>query len=121
MHPILSAFLKLGVVAVIVNEIRGLVLALPVFYGIYQAGGTWAAIWLGVCSLFGIAMSVVVPVFVAKRIRPLLEKRFPSAFRKSQTPRDGEEGPVLLIGSSGVNPSALDRAVREQDEYYGRV
>jgi fumarate reductase subunit D len=78
---ILSSILKMGAVVIIANEIRGLILAGPVFYGIYQAGGTWAAIWLGVCSLFGIAMSVVVPLFMVKWIRPFLEKRFPSAFK----------------------------------------
>lgn len=31
-----------------------------------------------------------------------------------------EQGPVCIMGARGVNPSALDRAVREQDEYYGK-
>ena len=33
------------------NELRGVVLAVPMLYGMYQAGGTLMAIWLGICSL----------------------------------------------------------------------
>lgn len=51
----------------ILNEVRGVVLAVPIFYGMYQAGGTLMAIWLGFCSLAGIALSVVVPIFAEKR------------------------------------------------------
>ena len=67
LQPILDALLKLGAVALVLNEIRGLVLAVPVLYGMYQAGGTLMAIWLGICSLAGIALSVVGPLFVARR------------------------------------------------------
>ena len=65
----ISAFLKLGVCAVIFNEVRGMVLAVPVLYGIYEAGGTLMAIWIGVCSLAGIALSVIVPMIAAKKIQ----------------------------------------------------
>lgn len=67
--------LKAGAVAMIVNEIRGLILALPVVYGIYQAGGALTAIWIGLCSLGGIAMSVIVPVFVSRRLRKRWERQ----------------------------------------------
>ena len=60
---------KAGIVALVVNEIRGLVLAAPVLYGMYAAGGTWMALWLGFCSLAGIALSVVAPVFVARKLK----------------------------------------------------
>ena len=59
--------LKSAIVAFLVNEVRGVVLAVPVLYGMYQAGGTLMAIWLGVCSLGGIALSVLVPVYVDRR------------------------------------------------------
>lgn len=60
--------LKGGVVLLAANEIRGFILAAPVLYGIYEAGGTWAAVWIGVCSLGGIALSVLVPVIVARKL-----------------------------------------------------
>ena len=60
---------KAGIVALVFNEVRGLVLAAPVLYGMYVAGGTWMALWLGFCSLAGIALSVVAPVFVARKLK----------------------------------------------------
>ena len=72
MSDILSALLavlaKVGIALLVANEVRGLVLAGPVFYGMYQAGGTSMAMWLGVCSLVGIAVSVLAPLFIAKRL-----------------------------------------------------
>jgi hypothetical protein len=67
---ILSAVLvKAGIVALVINEVRGLVLAAPVLYGMYLAGGTWMALWLGFCSLAGIALSVVAPLFLARKFK----------------------------------------------------
>jgi len=63
-----AALLKVGFVALVVNEVRGLVLAAPVLYGMYLAGGTWMALWLGFCSLAGIAVSVAAPLFLARRL-----------------------------------------------------
>ena len=57
------------------NEIRGLVLTVPVFYGLYTAGGTAMAIWLAFCSLGGVALSVIVPLFVARKIKKFLPGR----------------------------------------------
>ncbi len=71
---ILEWFLRFGAFAVIANEIRGLILAAPVIYGMYQAGGSLMAIWLGICSLGGIALSVIVPMIVAKRMRPVVAR-----------------------------------------------
>lgn len=59
--------LKSAIVAFVFNEVRGILLAGPVLWGMYQAGGTLMAIWLGICSLGGIALSVVVPMFVERR------------------------------------------------------
>jgi sensor c-di-GMP phosphodiesterase-like protein len=71
--------LKSAVVAFVLNEVRGIVLAGPVLYAMYQAGGTLMAIWLGVCSLAGIALSVVVPLFVERRFK--LRERLRSAIQ----------------------------------------
>lgn len=72
MSDILSALMallvKVGVALLVANEVRGLVLTVPVFYGLYEAGGTPMAVWLGVCSLAGIALSVVAPLLVAKKL-----------------------------------------------------
>jgi hypothetical protein len=40
-----------------------------VLYGLYEAGGTAMAIWLAFCSLAGIAISVLVPLFLARKFR----------------------------------------------------
>ena len=49
------AFVKLlvraGLAALVANEARGLILAGPVLYGMYEAGGTLMAVWLVFCSL----------------------------------------------------------------------
>ena len=50
----------------VINEIRGAVLAVPVLWAMYESGGTWMAIWVGVCSIAGIALSVVVPWFALR-------------------------------------------------------
>lgn len=64
-----AVLLKAGIALLIANEIRGLVLALPILYGMYAAGGTIMAIWLGICSLAGIALSVAVPIFIGKKLK----------------------------------------------------
>lgn len=64
-----AALLKVGFVALVANEVRGLVLAAPVLYGMYLSGGTWMALWLGFCSLAGIALSVIVPVYAARKLK----------------------------------------------------
>lgn len=64
----LGLLMKTGAVLFVANEIRGLILAAPVLYGIYEAGGTWVAIWVGFSSLAGIALSVIVPMYAAKRL-----------------------------------------------------
>ncbi|KLE31240.1 hypothetical protein [Aurantiacibacter luteus] len=55
------------------NEIRGIVLAVPVLYAMYEAGGTLMAIWLGFCSLAGIALSVIVPMFAIRKLERRLQ------------------------------------------------
>lgn len=69
-----SVLVKAGIVAIVANEVRGFILAAPVIYGMYAAGGTGMAVYLGLCSLGGIALSVVVPVFVARKLKLLPAK-----------------------------------------------
>lgn len=72
---LVSWLLKAGAGLIALNELRGLILAGPVLYGVYQSGGTATAIWLAVCSLGGIALSVIVPLMAAKKIRKYAEVR----------------------------------------------
>ena len=60
---------KAGLALLLANEVRGFAIAAPVLYGMYEAGGTLMAIWLGVCSLAGIALSVMGPLFVARKFK----------------------------------------------------
>ncbi|MBY6128351.1 hypothetical protein KUW15_06465 [Qipengyuania aquimaris] len=76
-HLILSYLLKVGAVAMVFNEVRGLVLAAPVLYGMYTSGGTAMAIWLGICALGGIALSVIVPLFAYKKLDKLVKSKAP--------------------------------------------
>jgi hypothetical protein len=66
-----AVLVKAGIVALVFNEVRGFVLAAPVLYGMYAAGGTWMALWLGFCSLAGIALSVLAPLFIARKFKLL--------------------------------------------------
>ena len=70
-----ALLVKVGIVALVANEVRGVVLAAPVLYGMYAAGGTGMALWLGVCSLAGIALSVAGPLFVARKLKLLPARR----------------------------------------------
>jgi len=64
-----AALLKASVGLLVANEIRGLILAGPVLYAMYAAGGTLMAIWIGVCSLAGIALSIIGPLFVGRKLK----------------------------------------------------
>jgi hypothetical protein len=68
---IVRPLLKAGLAALVANEVRGLVLAGPVLYGMYQAGGTGMALWLAFCSLAGIAISCFGPMFFARKFKLL--------------------------------------------------
>jgi hypothetical protein len=67
---LLSLILKSGLVLLVFNEVRGVVLAVPVLVGLYQSGGTLMAIWLAICSLGGVALSVIVPAYAVRKLRP---------------------------------------------------
>lgn len=60
---------RVGLALLVANEVRGFVLAAPVLYGMYEAGGTAMALWLGFCSIVGIALSVLGPLFVARKLK----------------------------------------------------
>jgi hypothetical protein len=66
---IVRLLVKMGLAALVANEVRGLILAGPVLYGMYHAGGTAMAIWVAFCSLAGIALSVFGPLFVARKFK----------------------------------------------------
>jgi len=66
---IVRLLVKAGLGLLVANEIRGFILAGPVLYGLYQAGGTAMAIWLAFCSLAGIALSVFVPLLIARKFK----------------------------------------------------
>ena len=72
---ILGLFLGTGAALLVLNEVRGLVLAAPVLYGIYQAGGSLAAIWIGICSLTGIALSVLLPLIAVRKLHGVKRRR----------------------------------------------
>jgi hypothetical protein len=75
LSTLLAACLKIGWVALIFNEVRGAILAVPVLYGMYQAGGSWMAIWIGFCSLVGIALSVILPLIAARKIQKFADEK----------------------------------------------
>lgn len=67
-RQILRLILKSAAVLLALNEIRGIILAAPVFYALYQSGGSLMAIWLAFSSLLGIAASVIIPMFALKKL-----------------------------------------------------
>lgn len=68
-------FLKFGVVLVVLNEIRGVVMAAPVIWGLYETGGSAWAWFITACMLAGIAFSVIVPLMIAAWAKEKLAKR----------------------------------------------
>ena len=66
---LVGLLLKTGFALLVANEVRGFVLAAPVLSALYESGGTLMAIWIAFCSLAGIAISVIAPLVVAKKIR----------------------------------------------------
>ena len=68
-QTIVRLLVKAGLALLVANEVRGLILAGPVLYAMYEAGGTAMAAWLAFCSLAGIALSVFGPLFVARKLK----------------------------------------------------
>ena len=69
LRTLLAVVFRGAALLLVANEVRGFALAAPILYGMYQAGGSIMAIWIGFCSLAGVALSVVVPMALATRIR----------------------------------------------------
>lgn len=74
LSSLLGHLLRAGGVLIVLNEIRGLIMAGPVLWALFQAGGTIAAIYTAVCSLLGIAASVIVPLVGIRKLERLREK-----------------------------------------------
>jgi hypothetical protein len=66
-RAILKRLLAIGWLVLLANEIRGAILAVPVLYAMAQAD-TWLALWVGFCSLAGIALSVIVPLWIWRKV-----------------------------------------------------
>jgi hypothetical protein len=65
------------------NEVRGSLLAIPVLYDLAVHGGTVMRIWLAFSALGGIALSVFLPVWAARRLTSrsaLSHTRMPASF-----------------------------------------
>ena len=71
----IALLIKAGAAFVIFNEVRGFVMAVPVLLAIYQSGGNLMAVWIGICALGGIALSVIVPLLAAKKLEALVKLR----------------------------------------------
>ena len=69
LSALIAALLKASVGLFVFNEVRGFVLAAPVLYGMYAAGGTLMAIWIGICSLSGIALSIFAPLVIGRKLK----------------------------------------------------
>jgi hypothetical protein len=65
LSSILGVLMKTGFLLVILNEVRGIILAAPVIYGLWLSGGTLMAWYLAFCSLAGILLSVLLPIYAA--------------------------------------------------------
>ena len=65
---LIKLVLHSAAVLLVANEVRGFVLAAPVLYAMYETGGTLMGLWLGFCSLGGIALSVIVPLYAARKL-----------------------------------------------------
>lgn len=74
-----SLLLKGSAFLLLVNELRGLILAGPVLYALFRAGGSILALWIGFCSLAGIGLSVIVPLVAASKLQNALQPRSPAA------------------------------------------
>jgi hypothetical protein len=68
LSSLVAVLLKASGVLLLINEIRGLILAAPVLVVMYESGGTLTALWLGFSSLLGIALSVFVPMVAARKL-----------------------------------------------------
>lgn len=64
---ILKVAMRFAALTILLNEVRGLILAAPVLYGMFAYGNTAMQIWVGICILGGIALSVIVPAWAYRK------------------------------------------------------
>ena len=64
--PWLRRLLQIGAVALVLNEIRGLIAAGPILYALWVSGVEKVALITAAASLGGIALTVLVPLVVAR-------------------------------------------------------
>lgn len=72
MQPVRPTLRRLGVVALVLvalNEVRGIIMAGPVLVTLFATGNTVTQVIVALCTLGGIAASVLVPALVARRLR----------------------------------------------------
>ena len=50
----------LGAVIMVVNEIRGALLAVPALFMMWKTAGAAMSLWLALCTVAGVALSVLV-------------------------------------------------------------
>ncbi|MFN2100492.1 hypothetical protein [Altererythrobacter sp. MF3-039] len=79
LSAIASLLLKFGLALVVLNEIRGIIMAAPLIWGLYTAGGSAWDWFITLCLLAGIAVSVIVPLMLAAWAKEKLEKKNASA------------------------------------------
>ena len=72
---LISLLLKFGAALLVANEIRGVVMAAPLIWKLYDAGGSRWDLFITLCMLCGIAVSLVVPLMLAAWAKEKLEKR----------------------------------------------
>ena len=56
------------------NEARAAVFTVPVLYTLWRNGGTAMQVWLAFCTVAGIALSVLVPMWGANWVAQLRQK-----------------------------------------------
>lgn len=62
---VLSLIVKGGILAVVINEVRGLVMAAPALWIAVEKG---YGLWVVICIIGGIALSILIPHFAIIRI-----------------------------------------------------
>lgn len=69
----LKKLVTVGGLLLVLNEIRGIVMAAPVFLALFQTGNSEVETVAAIAMLMGILLSVIVPIVLAKRARAHFE------------------------------------------------
>ena len=72
---ILSLLLKFGAALLVANEIRGVIMAAPLIWKLYDFGGSQWDLFITLCMLCGIALSMIIPLMLAAWAKEKLEKK----------------------------------------------